>query len=60
MSIDWGKTLTSKTIWLGVLMLTAAIVEYYAGLPQGATLIQGISGALTILVRFLTTDAITK
>lgn len=60
MIIDWGKVLTSKTIWVGVLMVLAAIVEYIAGLPAGTSIIQAISGCLTIIVRFLTKDAVIK
>ena len=58
--IDWKKVITSKTIWLGVLMIVAALFEYAAGLPPGTTWVQGISGALTIVVRFLTNDSLTK
>ena len=58
MTIQWGKVLTSKTVWLGVLMLAGAIAEYIAGAPPGTSIAQGISGILTIVVRFLTTDAL--
>ncbi len=58
--IDWGKFLTSKTIWLGVLMILAAIVEYIAGLPSGTSILQAISGCLTIVIRFLTNDSLIK
>ncbi len=60
MQIDWGKVLTSRTVYLGVLMILAAIAEYIAGLPAGTSWAQGISGGLTIIVRFLTRDALTK
>jgi len=60
MSIEWGKVLTSKTVWLGVLMILAAVIEYIAGLPAGTTVVQGISGVLAIIVRFLTKDALTR
>ena len=56
--IDWGKVLTSKTVWLGVLMILAACVEFYAGLPPGATWTQVVSGVLTIIIRFLTKDSL--
>ena len=49
---------TSKTIWLGVLMILAAICEYIAGLPANTTLIQGISGIMTIIVRTITNTAV--
>ncbi len=58
--IDWAKVVTSKTVWLGVLMMIAAILEYLAGLPANTSAIQAISGILTILVRFLTNDSLTK
>ena len=49
---------TSKTIWLGALMILAAIMEYIAGLPAGTSIVQAISGALTIIVRLLTSQSI--
>ena len=52
---DWWK---SKTIWLGILMIVAAILEYIGGLPAGTTAIQAVSGVLTIIVRFLTNTAV--
>ncbi len=58
--IDWSKVITSKTVWLGILMMGAAIAEYIAGLPAGTSVAQGISGILAILVRFLTKDSLTK
>lgn len=60
MHIQWGKVLTSKTVWLGVLMVIGAIIEYFAGLPAGTSTLQALSGVFTILVRFLTKDAIVK
>ncbi len=60
MKIDWAKVLTSKTVWLGVLMILAAIIEFISGLPAGATWAQITSGILTILVRFLTNDSLLK
>jgi hypothetical protein len=58
--IDWKKVLTSKTVWLGVFMILAAIAEYLAGIPAGTTFIQGLSGVLAIVVRFLTNDSLVK
>ncbi len=52
MKIDWAKVVTSKTIWIGVLMILASLAEYAAGLPAGTSVIQAISGGLTIIVRF--------
>ncbi len=60
MNIEWGKVLTSKTVWLGILMIVAALLEYYNGLPAGTSWGQGIFGALTIVIRFLTKDSLTK
>lgn len=58
MKIEWGKVLTSKTVWLGVLMVAAAILEYLNGLPVGTSGSQAIFGCLTILIRFLTNDSL--
>jgi len=44
----------SKAIWLGVLMILSAIMEYVAGLPAGTSIVQAISGVLTIIVRVVT------
>ncbi len=60
MKIDWGKVLTSKTIWLGMIMLAGAVAEYLSGLPANATVAQAISGILTILVRFMTSDSLVE
>ena len=58
--IAWGKVITSKTIVLGVLMIGAAILEYWVGLPTGTSVAQGIFGALTIVIRFLTNDSLIR
>ncbi len=58
MQLQWGRILTSKTVWLGVLMILAAIMEYVAGLPANTSAAQAISGILTIIVRFLTNDSL--
>jgi len=52
------KWWTSKAVWLGILMVLAAILEYAAGLPAGTSAVQAISGVLTIIIRFLTNTAI--
>lgn len=57
MSKKWWK---SKTFWLGILMCVAAVAEYLAGLPVGASVVQMISGILTIVVRFVTSQPIGK
>ncbi len=58
--IDWGKTLTSKTVLLGTLMIAAGIAEYIAGLPPAAPLAQIVSGVLAVVVRFVTNDSLLK
>ena len=60
MQILWGKVFTSKTFWLGVLMILAAIVEYVFGLPAGTSWVQALSGILAIIIRFLTNDALVQ
>jgi hypothetical protein len=50
--------LKSKTFWLGIAQIIAAIAEYFAGLPAGATYIQIASGVLTIIARFFTNSAL--
>ena len=60
MKIEWSKVITSKTVWLGVLMLAGAVAEYLAGLPAGTSVAQAVSGCLTIAVRFLTNDSLVK
>ena len=52
------KWWTSKAVWLGILMVLAAILEYAGGLPAGTSVVQAISGVLTIIIRFLTNTAI--
>ncbi|MBU2060017.1 MAG: hypothetical protein KKB38_20065 [Gammaproteobacteria bacterium] len=52
---NWLK---SKTNWLGVLMIAAAILEYYIGLPIGTTIAQFAFGVLTIIIRAFTNTAI--
>ena len=58
MQIDWGKVLTSKTVWLGVLIVAGGIAEYIAGLPAEASIPTIIAGCLSIIVRFLTNDSL--
>jgi hypothetical protein len=60
MKLDWGKILTSKTIWLGAIMIVAGISEYIASLPAGTSIAQIVFGMSTIIVRLLTKDAVTK
>lgn len=48
----------SKLLWLGVLQIVVAVVEYLAGLPVGTTVVQAVSGILTIVLRLITTQGI--
>ena len=48
----------SKTNWLGILMIVAAILEYYNGLPIGTTAAQFAFGVLTLIIRAYTNTAI--
>ncbi len=48
----------SKTIWLGILMVVAAVAEYIAGLPSEASITQAISGILAIILRVVTSQSI--
>ena len=52
---NWFK---SKANWLGILMILAAILEYYNGLPVGTTIAQFSFGVLTIIIRAFTNTAI--
>jgi hypothetical protein len=60
MKIDWGKTLTSKAIWLGVLTVAISILEFISQQPAGESILTLAIGILIIIVRFLTKDPITK
>lgn len=48
----------SKLFWLGVLQIAAAALEYIAGLPPETSIAQAISGILTIILRFATSQPI--
>ena len=50
--------LKSKTNWLGILMILAAVLEYYNGLPVGTTVAQAAFGVLTIIIRAFTNTSI--
>ena len=56
MSKSWY---TSKTIWLGMLIIAGGIAEYIAGLPSGASAATIIAGCLTVVIRFMTDQPIT-
>ncbi len=51
----WYK---SRIVWLGILMVVAAVAEYIAGLPPGASITQAISGILAIILRVVTNQSI--
>jgi len=61
MKIDWGKVLTSKTMWLNAIACIIAIIQALSGEawfdPKLQVLILGI---LNALVRFLTNDSLVK
>ena len=61
MKIDWGKVLTSKTVWLNLIACVIAIIQTLSGeawfSPELQVLILGI---LNALVRFLTNDSLIK
>lgn len=60
MNINWGRVLTSKTVWLGVLVVLAGIFEYIAGVEPGASITTIIAGCLGVIIRFLTSDSLMK
>jgi len=61
MKIDWGKVLTSKTLWLNLIACIIAIIQTLDGQawfsPEAQVLILGI---LNAIVRFLTSDSLVK
>ena len=61
MKIQWGKVITSKTMWLNLIALAIAIVQAVEGQAWIDPKIQvGILAVLNAIVRFLTNDAIIK
>jgi hypothetical protein len=48
----------SKIFWLGIAQILASIAEYIGGLPAGATIVQLVTGILTIVLRFFSNSAI--
>ena len=52
------KWWTSKTLWLGVLIVAGGIAEYIGGLPAETSIPLMVAGILTIIVRFLTKQPI--
>ena len=58
--IQWGKILTSKTLWLNVIAVVIFIIQSLQGkawLPAEYQAI--ILGVLNMIVRFLTNDSLT-
>ena len=57
--IDWGKVLTSKTLWLNAIACIIVIIQALSGEawfnPELQVLILGI---LNALIRFLTQDSL--
>lgn len=60
MQMDWGKIVTSKTVWLGILTILVGIVEYLNGVPVGASTGTILVGIIGIVIRFLTKDSLIK
>ncbi len=63
MTINWGKVLTSKTLWTNVVLLLIGIVDYIVANQAGFTFIPWqVLGLLTVILnlilRFLTNDAL--
>ena len=61
MKVNWGRVLTSKTVWLNTIACVIAIIQVLSGEawfdPKLQSLILGI---LNVLVRFLTNDSLTN
>ncbi len=63
MKIDWGKVLTSKTLWINMVLLLLAVVDYIVANISGFTFIPwpvlGLATVvLNMILRFLTTDSL--
>ncbi len=61
--IDWGKVLTSKTLWTNVVMLLIGVVDYIVANNTGFPFIPWqILGLATVvfnmILRFLTNDSL--
>jgi len=54
------KWYMSKALWLGVLIVAGGIAEYIAGLPTGVSIPTMIAGIISIVVRFLTNQPLSK
>ncbi len=59
--LAWGKVLTSKTLWLNIILIILFIVQSAQGqawIPAQYQFL--ITGVLTMVVRFLTNDSLMK
>jgi len=56
--MNWGKFLTSKTVWVSVLTVIGGVIEFLAGLPVAASGATVALGVLNVVIRYFTTDAI--
>ena len=50
----------SKGFWLGILIMLGGVAEYFAGIPAEASVPTIIAGALAVVIRFLTSQPISK
>lgn len=60
MKIDWGKVLTSKTLWLNVIAVVIGIIQGAQGqawIPAEYQVL--ILAILNAIIRFLTNDSLT-
>ena len=59
MKINWGKVLTSKTLWLNVIAVIIFIVQSAQGQAWIPAQYQAlVLGVLNMCVRFLTNDSL--
>ena len=63
MKIDWGKVMTSKTLWMNVVLLLIGIVDYIVANSAGFHFIPWqVLGLATVILnmvfRFLTNDSL--
>mgnify|MGYP001613372786 CR=1 FL=1 len=59
-NMESKKWYTSKTLWLGMLIIAGGIAEYISGLPAGVSISTIVAGALSIVIRFLTNQPVGK
>jgi hypothetical protein len=65
MGIDWGKVLTSKTLWVNVVILIIGVVDYIianaSGFPFIPWQVLGLATVVfNLILRFLTNDSLIK